>query len=164
MTGDALDIKMKDSIQGDKMEVPADESLISQKLKGNDDGPTMEQDKLSALKGLELVGESLNWKFVAAGLIPLFYMAPYLTFCIVLSILTFCFGVVFESALLGKGGTTALVIKHYNRRIRRKLPEIIVPTPTMAEIPITVTPELKQSLNEFIGYIVRDFVNRFLLN
>ena len=122
------------------------------------------RDRISAVKCLEILIDLINWKYFGAALFPLIYIAPRSTIVVILCLAAFCLGIMFESALLGKQGTIALVLKHYEERVGRiKLEDIEVPKPTMAKISVKVNEVLQESLNRLISYITRDFINRFLI-
>jgi hypothetical protein len=71
---------------------------------------------------------------------------------------SFVFGMIFYEAVVDDTGGYGLVQKHYKRRLED------VYKPPVIEIQMEIETELKSSLDEFIGYIVRDFINSWYQN
>ena len=121
-------------------------------IESNGDG------KLKAINLLENILNLVNFKFFLVGILPILYLFPKTTLITILSIIAFCLGIIVEASLVGKEGTAAYVLEHFNRRIKRDLPQLNRPVPTKFET--SLLPELDKSLNNLIDLIVRDFITR----
>lgn len=84
---------------------------------------------------------------------------------IYLSILfvAFLLGLLFQEGLVDDDGSLGLVLEHYNERFKDSKRTVFT-MPMSQTVDAELDTQLEQSLNEFVGYIVRDFINGWYSN
>jgi hypothetical protein len=113
-----------------------------------------------AVDTLIAIVKTFDIKVVLAGSAPIVYFFPRLFLGLITFVFGFGLGLIFMEGLVDEEGGVGLIKKWYTERTKQ-YEKIFEDTITFEKPPISmeVGKELEGSLHEFIGYIVRDFIN-----
>jgi hypothetical protein len=109
--------------------------------------------------------KSIDLKIAIGCIIPIAYLFPRIFLCSCVFMLGLLAGLVLQEGVVDeKGGFGLLMAYQEERIVKSNNVQLKAPVFDAGKLPMTLSEDLDVALNEFIGYTVRDFINRWYNN